>query len=203
MPHNKDMLAILSIAVVAFIATNLDDTLLLIGFFSHKSYKPIQVVIGQYLGIGLLVFVSAIGAAISLSIAPAYVGLLGFLPIVIGAKEFWHTFITGDAQAENTKIASSGKILSIAAVTIANGGDNIGIYIPLFATMTSAQFIVTVVMFAVMTGLLCLAGYWLVYHKRFGRHIQYWGHRMLPFVLIGLGVYILWHNGSTSLIKGY
>lgn len=196
------MLAIFSIAVVAFIATNLDDALLLIGFFSHRSCKPVQVVIGQYLGIGLLVLVSAIGAAISLSIAPAYVGLLGFLPVVIGVKDFWDTFVTGDTQEENTKITSSGKILSIAAVTIANGGDNIGIYIPLFATMTSAQFIVTVVIFAMMTGLLCLVGHWFVYHKSFGHHVQHWGHRILPFVLIGLGVYILWHNESISLLRG-
>jgi len=196
------MLAIFSIAVAAFIATNLDDVLLLIGFFSHKSYKPFQVVIGQYLGIGLLVLGSAIGAAISLSIAPAYVGLLGFLPIAIGVKNFWDTFVTSDTQEESTKISSSGNILSVALVTIANGGDNIGVYIPLFATMTSAQFTVTVVIFAVMTGLLCLTGHWLVYHKKFGSHVQYWGHRILPFVLIGLGLYILWHGGSTSLLRG-
>jgi cadmium resistance protein CadD (predicted permease) len=43
------------------------------------------------------------------------------------------------------------QVASVAAVTIANGGDNIGTYAPLFATSTSSQVAVFIFVFAVMT----------------------------------------------------
>src|SRR3954471_9832639 len=99
------MLSILGLATVAFISTNIDDIFLLVGFFSDRSFAVSRVVLGQYLGIGSLVVISAFCAFVSLSVAPAYVGLLGVLPILIGGKKLWETFRTDEKQE---KIARRG-----------------------------------------------------------------------------------------------
>jgi cadmium resistance protein CadD (predicted permease) len=191
------MLSTLGVAVVAFVSTNIDDIFLLVGFFSDRSFTPTRVVLGQYFGIATLVAISSVCAFISLSVAPAYVGMLGILPILIGAKKLWEAFHSNDEADEKIKV--HGGVLSVASVTIANGGDNIGIYTPLFALLSFAEFSATIVVFAIMTAVWCAIGHWFVHHHRFGIHVQHWGHRILPFVLILLGVYILWNSGSLSL----
>ena len=42
-----------------------------------------------------------------------------------------------------------------------------------------------------MTALWCVAGYALVRPRLVGAMVERWGHAALPFVMIGLGVYIL------------
>ena len=80
--------------------------------------------------------------------------------------------------------------IAVALVTMANGGDNLGVYIPVFSR-EPAWVPVYAAVFAVMTALWCAAGYWLVNHPIIGARIRKYGHVALPFVLIGLGLHIL------------
>ena len=75
-------------------------------------------------------------------------------------------------------------------MTIANGGDNLGVYIPLFASDPRMTPLCAAI-FAGMTALWCGLGYWLVHHRSLGEPIRRDGHRISPFILIGLGLYIL------------
>jgi len=86
----------------------------------------------------------------------------------------------------------------VAGVTIANGGDNLGVYIPLFASATGAIPIYAAI-FAVMTALWCWIGYRLVRNRWVGERLRRYGHLLLPYVLIALGLYIL--SGARELIR--
>ena len=87
-------------------------------------------------------------------------------------------------------------------VTIANGGDNIAVYAPLFASSTPARAAGLAGIFLAMTGVwLCLA-WFTVHNPLFGRHLQRWGRRLLPPVLILLGAWILWENGTFAWLAG-
>jgi cadmium resistance protein CadD (predicted permease) len=75
-------------------------------------------------------------------------------------------------------------------VTIANGGDNLGVYIPLFASdVGMVPFYAGV--FAALTAVWCLAGYLLVQNRLIGPQVRRFGHLALPFVLVALGLWIL------------
>jgi cadmium resistance protein CadD (predicted permease) len=77
-------------------------------------------------------------------------------------------------------------------VTFSNGGDNIGVYTPLFAKYSSAFEVATLVsVFMAMTAVWCAIGYYLVNHPLFEKYMRRFGRVVLPFVLIGLGVYII------------
>ena len=81
---------------------------------------------------------------------------------------------------------------SVAAVTISNGGDNTGIYTPLFATYNSFSEVATLIsVFMAMTAVWCTMGYYLVRHPLLEKRMRRFGRVVLPFVLIGLGIYIL------------
>ena len=128
------------------------------------------------------------------------IGLLA--PIAIGIKKLLELRARDDEEInpkENlhgikTKSPSSSYLsfLSIAAVTFSNGGDNIGVYTPLFAKYSSAlEVAILVSVFMPMTAVWCAIGYYLVSHPLFEKYMRRFGRVVLPFVLIGLGVYIM------------
>jgi cadmium resistance protein CadD (predicted permease) len=90
------------------------------------------------------------------------------------------------------KYRSYLSFLTVTAVTFSNGGDNIGVYTPMFAKYNSiAEITILVTIFMVMTGVWCIAAYYLVNHPLIASKIRRIGHFVLPFILIGLGIYIL------------
>lgn len=77
-------------AFVSFMSTNIDDIFVLMLFSTqiNEVIKRRHIVIGQYLGIGVLTTISIIGA-LGISVIPhEYVGLLGLVPIYLGIKEY-------------------------------------------------------------------------------------------------------------------
>jgi len=78
------------VAVSAFIATNLDDMLILIAFFAREDFNNISVVIGQYIGVSFLIIISSFAYFFKFIIPQSYIALLGILPIAIGLKNLWN-----------------------------------------------------------------------------------------------------------------
>jgi cadmium resistance transport/sequestration family protein len=192
-------------ATIAFIATNIDDILVLMIFFSQvsSSFHPRQIVIGQYLGFSLLVAASLPGYFGGFLVPKAWIGLMGFVPIVLGIKSFFDR----ETEVQTVSINSGEKSNSllpvqtyqVAAVTVANGGDNIGIYVPLFASADLVRLIVTLTVFLVLIGVWCWVAYQLGRHSLVVHALTHYGHILVPFVLIGLGIYILWESGTVQL----
>jgi cadmium resistance protein CadD (predicted permease) len=195
-------ISLIGIGAISFAATNIDDIFLLMIFFSSPNLLARNVVIGQYLGIGLLVAISALGSLIALVVPSFIIGLMGLAPIAIGVKKLLEL----RADDKNEEVKSREKLqgyskklplsylsfLSVSAVTFSNGGDNIGVYTPLFAKYSSAFEVATLVsVFMAMTAVWCAIGYYLVSHPLFEKYMRRFGQVVLPFVLIGLGVYIM------------
>ncbi len=191
----------LGVAIALFASTNIDDVFVLIGFFSDPRYRPRQIVIGQCLGIAALVLASLVGALLSLVVPPAWLGLLGLVPVALGFRRL--LALRADAEDEPaTWTASIGNALAMAGVTIAHGGDNLGIYIPVFATSSGPRLGLFVAVFAVMTALWLGLAHWLVRHPALGAPIRRIGRIATPVVLIGIGVMVLVEAGTLSWVMG-
>ena len=200
----------LGIGIVVFASTNIDDIFLLAAFFADPQLRHRSIVIGQYLGIGALVLVSTLAALLALALPAGWVALLGLVPLLLGLSKLRAVRMDtvgreGDSddhriqdQEHNAERRLRSQILAVASVTVANGGDNIGVYVPLFATAREA--IATYVLtFAVLTGVWCALGYLLVNNKVLGGAIRRYGNVILPIVLIALGIYIL--SGALVLLR--
>jgi cadmium resistance transport/sequestration family protein len=187
------------LAIVSFIATNLDDLFVLMIFFAHPDYKSTPIIIGQYIGISSLILISTLGYFFKFIIPAAWIGLLGIFPIIIGLKNLIELRKKDKSDDSSDKKEIKGfrsrfinsSILSVAIVSFVNGGDNIGVYAPLFATLNIYQLYFVIFIFLIMVGVWCLISHRLVNNRRLGGRIREYGHLILPFVLIFIGISIL------------
>ena len=46
-----------------------------------------------------------------------------------------------------------------------------------------------------------LAAHWLVSHRTLGAPIRRYGHRLVPFVLVALGIYVMVEADTFSLLS--
>lgn len=184
------------IAVSLFFVTNIDDVFILLAFFSDKCFTPKDIILGQYLGIFALTFASIALSFGAKQIPQIYIGLLGFIPIVLGLKKLRDLFQTKNEEFNDVISESlfrkSTKILTVVGVTIANGGDNVGVYVPIFATKSVGTLIMYIIVFFLMTGIWCAVALYLVRHKYIGAIIKRFSSYVVPWVFIGLGFYILY-----------
>ena len=189
-----DILSLFAIGVSAFAATNIDDIFVLMMFFSSLRFPVRHVVLGQYVGIGLLIAIGVLGSLISLIVPTYVIGLMGIVPIAIGIKNLIEIRKKDNSFSrqviQDKRDRSCFSFVSVAAVTFSNGGDNIGIYIPLFSNYnTVSQISGLIAVFFAMTAVWCIAAYYFVNHPLVASRIRHIGKIILPFVLIGLGLF--------------
>ena len=205
-----DFSALVGIGIAAFASTNIDDLLILMAFFATPKFSPFQIVLGQYIGMGSLIVVSLLGLLIALVVPRNLIGLIGLFPIAIGIKELLelHKKSNDDnnnkdneEEEEEKELAKrdlqrSRKIayvpfLTVAAVTFSRG-EEIGIYTSLFATNNEVSQIITLVsVVMVLTGFWCGLANYFINHSFLADRFRHIAARLLPFVLIGLGIYVM------------
>ena len=193
-------------SIIAFVVTNLDDIFILILFFSDRKFISRNIIAGQFLGIGTLIFLSFLGSFIGLVIDLKYVGLLGLVPIYMGLKSFIALWTRGESEEEipiNLNSENSGshfkQIVSVASVTVANGGDNISIYLPLYATFSYSGKVTMTLVFLVMTAVWCFIASHLSNYPIIKLSLERYGHIVTPFVFILLGIYIMYESNTFDL----
>jgi cadmium resistance protein CadD (predicted permease) len=197
------LIGLISLAVIVFCSVNIDDLFILMIFFSDPKFRARDTVAGQYLGNFLLYSFSLACSLTALVISKADMGLLGLVPVGMGAQklyDLWRNPSPTGALPMPYPAGWRSGLGTVAVVTIANGGNNLGICAPLFATRSGYEIAVIGLVFAVMTGVWCFTARWMVKHPALGPPLNRYGHRIVPFVLIGLGFLILVEAGSFEML---
>lgn len=191
-----DFFSLFGIGITAFIASNIDDTFILMMLFSSLRFQTRHIVIGQFIGIGVLIIISTLGALIALVLSPFFIALMGLIPIAIGIKRLLEH--ERNQTTETNKTIQDKKrqklipFLAVSGITIANGGDDVGVFTPLFAKYNTIVEVSTLVaIFMGLTVVWCALTYYFVNHPVIATRIKRIGDITTPFVLIGLGLYIL------------
>ena len=174
-----------------FIGTDVDDLVVLTVLFlsARAAGRPVWPIwAGQYLGIAALVTVSLLGA-LGLTLVPeGWVPLLGLVPLALGV----HGLISAarNKRDDEPPVSVQG-VLPVAGITIANGGDNIAVYTPVFHRMGTDDIAGLLAVFAVLIAAWCAAASWLGSHRRVIAVAERYGHWLVPLVFIAIGLVIL------------
>ncbi len=197
---------IIAEAAGLFAVTNTDDIVMLSLFFGQGAGHPgsaRRIVTGQYLGFSAILAV-AIGAAYGAAFLPASViPYLGLLPLALGLRAAWRAWREhrrGDGGEQQPGDGRGGPTaLRVASVTFASGGDNIGVYVPVLASAGLAGMSVYAVVFLVLVGAWCAAGWFCATRPLIARALGRWGHILLPLALVTVGLLILVRGGAFGL----
>jgi cadmium resistance protein CadD (predicted permease) len=194
----QPLVATVATASALFVGTNVDDMVVLavLNASSRADGRPRRwhIWAGQYAGIGVLVGVSLL-AALGLTLLPDdRTWLLGLVPIGLGVYKLGGA-VRARSRGERPQIAVATGLPGVIAITIANGGDNVAAYTPVFRTSSGSEIAAIVVVFALGVVVWCAAGSWLVSHRTVTDVITRWGHWIVPAILVGVGVYIFHKAG--------
>ncbi|KAL6696239.1 cadmium resistance transporter domain-containing protein [Trichoderma pleuroticola] len=183
-------------ACATFAITNIDDLFVLVTFNAEAATSrvitPFRIAVGQFIGFTVIIAISMIGFGISLVLPPEPIGFLGLLPILLGIWKFCQLF--SPEPEEHTEISTAALmkgILKVALITIMNGGDNIGTYIPLFAQVERAAIAVYIVVYYILLGVWCLAASLVMRQRHVLALVQKYIDYVIPLLYTGLGIFII------------
>ncbi|MBH8551395.1 cadmium resistance transporter [Nostocaceae cyanobacterium CENA357] len=200
------------VGISAFVATNIDDIVILLLLFSklNSKFRCRHIIAGQYLGFTVLIIASLPGLFGGLIIPPNWIGLLGLIPIAIGISSLINreevetqeaVVTTAEYHNINTTSLLNAQTYSVAAITIANGSDNISVYVPLFASNDLGNFIIIIGIFFVLIALWCYLAYKFTYQAKVADILIKNGSYIFPVVLVIVGGTIILKTEALSLIK--
>lgn len=209
-----DLITTLVTGSAVFIATNIDDFFILILLFTQVNglLRRRHIVMGQYLGFSFLLLVSILGVVGNYLIPNKWIRLLGLVPIMIGLNFLGKNEDSNDSEdkifldifSDKTELHQpllSPQTYGVAAITIANGGDNISVYLPLFANMALSRLPVLIGVFLLLAGAWCLVAYYLAKLPAIASLMRNYGTTFTPCILIGLGVFIVKDNWLLTLVS--
>ncbi|MBT2731828.1 CadD family cadmium resistance transporter [Carnobacterium sp. ISL-102] len=195
-------------ASAVYISTSIDYLFILLIIFSQSHTKKglRQIYWGQYLGTGILVMVSLFAAYV-LNFIPQdwIIGLLGLIPIYLGIR----VAVTGEEEeeeevAEKLEARGTSRLFwTVALITIASGGDNLGIYIPYFASLSVSEIIIALVVFVISIALLCFISYKLAKISFVSTTLEKYERVIVPIVFIGLGIFIMIENNTIQTLLNW
>jgi cadmium resistance protein CadD (predicted permease) len=202
----------------AFAATNVDDIVILSLFCARLPHwrQALPLLLGKTLGFSVLVLISLVGLLGPQLLAPPWLGLLGLVPISLGLWR-WRQRHASPAPGQDEvappqpggqQVSLQGGqhhslqggqqdsqawagLLTMAGLTLANGADNVGVYLPLFAQSGGLELAVTLLTFAVGLALLGLLAWVCSRTPGLASLLGRLGEPLVPLVLILLGTAIL------------
>ena len=193
-------------ALAVYISTSIDYLFILLIIFSQNHTKKglRQIFFGQYLGTGILVAISLFAAYV-LNFIPQdwIIGLLGLIPIYLGIRV---AFVGEEEEEEGEVVEKRGSrgtnrlFWTVSLITIASGGDNLGIYIPFFTSLSFSEIVTSLIVFAISVAVLCYISYKFAKISFVSETLEKYERIIVPIVFIGLGIFIMIENGTIQTI---
>lgn len=188
-------------ALLSYIGTSIDHIIVLILLFNqtqHRKRDDLSIISAVFVGFTLIVLVS-LAARFGLSLfEPEWIGLLGLIPIGLGIRVLFKP--ADDEKEAQEKISHSfsrhqSQFISVFFLMLAFGGDNLGVYIPLFASLNWLEIGVTLLIYYMLTGLMLAGAYKISEVKQINQFIEKYERWLVSGVFILLGLFILFENG--------
>ncbi|MDU1463304.1 MAG: cadmium resistance transporter [Corynebacterium sp.] len=191
-------------AIGLFAATNIDDIIVLSLFFARgagQSGTTARILAGQYLGFaGILVAAILVTTGAGAFLPPAAIPYFGLIPLGLGLWAAWQAWRGDDDDDDEAKVAGKKVgVWTVAGVTFANGGDNIGVYTPVFLSVEPLAVVAYCVIFLALVAILVALAKFVATRPPIAEVLERFEHILFPIVLIGLGIVILVSGGAFGL----
>ncbi|HEM3668620.1 TPA: cadmium resistance transporter [Streptococcus suis] len=190
-------MTIITYALILGISTSIDYFLILFLLFSQAK-KPGErrtIYFGQLLASFILILLSSILSQVAnVFLADWILGLLGFVPILLGARILFKN--EAETEIPDSKIG----LLSIIFISLASGADNLGIFTPYFTTLSTIETLLTAGLILLETVAICYLAEKFGSLHSISEFIEKYEKMILPTIFIILGIYILFEFGTMTYL---
>jgi len=190
----EDIFLAISVSFVAFVSTSIDNLFLLITLSLHPKYGAARVRAGYLLAVGMMLVICLILAQSVQLIPTNYIPYIGIVPLAIGLYELYQLVTGGNSPGGDTPDglnAGNGTVWTIALIMLTHSWDSIGVLAPLLADTRGALMPWMAVSIVVAAALLIGLAQWAVSYPKIRKLLARIAPKILPFLLIGVGLYIL------------
>jgi cadmium resistance protein CadD (predicted permease) len=193
------VVTVLGLVSLSFVATNIDNLALLVGWLVSKQVKASRIFAGYMTGMFILLLLSIIISFVSFALPLSYLGFFGVIPLLLGFIMLLR-LVRGGEESDG-QAGVKGAFVAIAMTQVANGVDTLLVFAPLLVdSRTEVDYIIALV-FMVVAVLWFWFAQFLSYHASRLEVITRVGRWIAPVVMIAVGLYIL-DNTVTDMIAG-
>jgi cadmium resistance transport/sequestration family protein len=197
------MATILTI-IITFIATGIDEMLVLILLFAHaRNQQQIrQVYIGQQIGMTFILMLVIIAISGISTFAGKWTGLLGILPIILGIMELMEDEDDDDDSPGILNKISMFSNLSVrvAIIAIVGGAEELAIYVPYFTSLNWDEVILAIIIFIIMIPIWSAICHMVGSMKNIYQFVKRFQRIIIPVVFIGIGIKVLLESDTIEAI---
>lgn len=196
-----EILTIAAATAVSYAATNLDNLMVAVLLLGGNRSQPIAVVAGVITAGIIVLTVCALGVFLRTMVDDRLIGYLGLLPIALGFRELLRRK-SAAAEPAVASPAGEGAIsvwLGATALLLANSADTIAVFLPLLAESKADVLPLAAVSFVGTAAVWGMLAWALASRPWLAEGLERHGSRLLPWVMIGIGVYILLDTATDSL----
>lgn len=192
---------IIAVTAGAFVATNLDNLILLIALFARFERRQKLVAAGYFAG---MLIIGAIGLAIgkATDLFPVeYLGYLGIIPVWLGVSALIKLY-RGNSAGSNIREDKDHAVFAATLITqLSNGSDTVVTFSILFADSNPATDWLIALSFVLMLFVFASTAYFSLRHRWLSNTLERYGKYITPFILISVGLYVL-SNTATDMLPG-
>ncbi|MBQ0051758.1 MAG: TMEM165/GDT1 family protein [Treponema sp.] len=180
------MVSLLARTFLTFLATEIDDFIVYVLFFGQNKKSKASIFFGRLLATFVIAVLCGFVAQLLSKIPQNYLRFLGFVPFVLGIIRIFKK----DDDDEETAPKTASLFLASFLLTCASSGDNVGIYIPFFVSMTFSQKLTSICGFVILQILWSLLQIKASDLPLVQKIIERFGRILVPVVFIVLGISI-------------
>lgn len=180
---------LVAISAAAFVSTNLDNLLVLAAILAMSPTRPAPVLAGYLSAAVLVIGTALLIARVGDLIDARYVGLLGLIPVALGLRGLLR-LLRGNS-APGTALRTEAGFWRTIVVILAISGDSLAVYVPLLADTSPGLDPVAVVTLLTSAGIAAGTARLLVSRPAVGTRVTWLGDRLMPWLMIGVGIYVL------------
>ena len=197
-----EIVIVIGVAAGAFMATNLDNLVLLVALFGRYSDRRYEVMFGYLAGMLVIAGVTYYVGKLAGTAPVQYLGLLGVIPVLIGVTELFRLFRNrGVVRDPVVPGAGSTAVAATLTAQLGNSSDTIITYSVLFSDSNDLGDNLVLATFGGMALMLALIAYLAQSHPWLSRPVQLYGHYITPLILITVGLYVL-SNTALDMLPG-
>ena len=203
-----DFVALAALVFSSFVATNMDNLLVLVFLLGSAARSRAAVLLGFVTSVIMVVSVAAIGVAVGALVDPAHIGYLGIAPVAMGLYLLYQQRLANGAAADSADLqlkwqngAGEGRIwLASSVLMFSNSGDSVAVLLPLVAESVRTALLLIVSLYLLASLLWCGVAVLIAARPGLAARVERHGMRWVPWVMMLVGVYVLLDSRTDTLL---